>query len=68
MTVSARYHRYYVPYEEEFDTVDEAFRFLAYGEDSGNLSSGDVIDGDTVFKRGTPEHERRLFKASDELK
>lgn len=67
MTVIAHYGRYHVLYEEEFDTVDEAFRFLAYGEDSGNLSSLDVVDGDTLYKKGTPEHERRLFKAWDEL-
>lgn len=65
--VIARYHRHYSRYEEEFDSVDEAFRFLAYGEDSGNLSSGDVIDGDTVYKRDTPEHWERLSSAWDAL-
>ncbi len=66
-TVVAHYHRYHCPYEEEFDTVDESFSFLAYGEDSGNISSGDVVAGDTVYKKGTPEHERLLFAAWDAL-
>lgn len=68
MTVIAKYYRYHVADEEEFDTVDEAFAFLATHEDAGNISSGDVVDGDTVYKRGTPEHERCLFKAWAELK
>lgn len=67
MAVVAHYMRYYAPYTHECDTVDEAFRFLAYGEDSGNLSSDKVVDGDTVYERGTPEFDRRMHEAWDAL-
>ncbi len=67
MTAVAHYYRYYCPYEHECETVDEAFAFLAYGEDAGNLSSVKVIDGEKVYNRDTPEFERRLFAAWDAL-
>ncbi len=66
-SVVAHYMRYYEPYTEKFDTVNEAFRFLASGEDSGNLASVRVIDGDIVYERDTPEFDRRLWEAEKGL-
>ena len=66
-SVVAHYMRHYSPYTEEFYTVDEAFRFLAAGEDNGNLASDKVVDGDTVYERGTLEFEKRLREAWDAL-
>lgn len=49
MNVIARYMRYHSTYEEEFETVDSAFSFLARGEDRGILSSVSVTDGVTTY-------------------
>jgi hypothetical protein len=51
--VTAKFWRYAVIHEQEFETVDEAVRFLAWGEDDGTLSSGDpseIRDGDRIIK------------------
>ena len=66
-TVVAHYMRYCAPHEHECETVDEAFRFLAYGEDAGTLSSVSVVDGTVVYERDTPEFDRRLAEAWNSL-
>ena len=67
MTVIAHFMRYYAPYEHECDSVDEAFRFLARGEDAGTLASVKVVDGETVYERDTYEFEHRLAEAWEAL-
>lgn len=48
-SVLAVFWRYGSLDAEEFDTVDEAVRFLESGEDYGSLSSEAVIDGDRLI-------------------
>lgn len=67
MTVTAHYMRYHVAYEEECDSVEEAFRFLTWGEDQGSLSSVRVVADVEVYERDTPEFQRRLFAAWHEI-
>jgi hypothetical protein len=50
VAVIARFYRYAAVHEEEFDTVDEAARFLAYGEDAGTLASDEIREGDRVIR------------------
>lgn len=48
-SVLAVFRRYGSLEAEEFDTVDEAVRFLESGEDYGSLSSEAVVDGERVI-------------------
>lgn len=49
--VTAKFFRYAAEHVEEFDSIDAAAYFLAWGEDAGTLSStdGEIRDGDRVI-------------------
>jgi hypothetical protein len=50
--VTAKFFRRAAEHVQEFDTVDEAVRFLAWGEDDGSLSSldGEIRDGVRIIR------------------
>ena len=48
--VTVYYWRYAVERAEETDTVEEAVRFLAYGNDRGELASSRIVDGDRTIE------------------
>lgn len=52
MSVTTTYFRHQAEESQEFDDVDAAVRFLAWGEDSGTLSSRHsvVTDGERVIE------------------
>lgn len=70
LTWTAVYWRYHSRYEQECDSLDEAVRFLEYGEDDGSLSSEAIFgpNGKLLYEFGSVLNGTSIWDLAERLR